>query len=32
MQGDETALFGLGELRDEESLGLFNYDARTVTI
>ena len=32
MQGDETDLFGLGGLRDEESLGLFDYDARTVPI
>ena len=32
MQGDESSLFGLGEMRDEESLGLFDYDARTVAI
>ncbi len=32
MQGDETHLFGLGGLRDEESLGLFDYDARTVPV
>lgn len=32
MQGDETALFGLGGVRDEESLGLFDYDCRTVAI
>ena len=32
MQGDETALFGLGGLRDEESLGLFDYDPRTVPV
>jgi salicylate hydroxylase len=32
MQGAESDLFGLGEMRDEESLGLFNYDARTVSV
>ncbi len=32
MQGQETHLFGLGEMRDEESLGLFTYDARTVPV
>ncbi len=32
MQGDDTSLFGLGALRDEESLGLFDYDARTVSV
>jgi salicylate hydroxylase len=32
MQGAESALFGLGEMRDEESLGLFTYDARTVPV
>lgn len=32
MQGAESALFGLGEMRDEESLGLFDYDARTVAL
>jgi salicylate hydroxylase len=28
MQGSETELFGLGKMRDEESLGLFDYDPR----
>lgn len=32
MQGSESDLFGLGEMRDEESLGLFEYDARTVPV
>lgn len=32
MQGQETDLFGLGDMRDEESLGLFTYDARTVPV
>ena len=32
LQGDETGLFGLGGLRDEESLGLFDYDCRTVPL
>lgn len=32
MQGAESDLFGLGEMRDEESLGLFEYDARTVAV
>lgn len=32
MQGAESDLFGLGEMRDEESLGLFEYDCRTVPI
>ncbi|NIJ08568.1 salicylate hydroxylase [Sphingomonas vulcanisoli] len=32
MQRAETALFGLGEMRDEESLGLFDYDGRTVPV
>lgn len=32
MQGAESALFGLGEIRDEESLGLFEYDARSVPV
>lgn len=32
MQGAETDLFGLGKMRDEESLGLFEYDARTVPV
>jgi salicylate hydroxylase len=32
MQGQETNSFGLGEMRDEESLGLFDYDCRTVPV
>ena len=32
MQGADTDLFGLGKLRNEESLGLFDYDCRTVEI
>jgi salicylate hydroxylase len=32
LQGDEDALFGMGNIRNEESLGLFEYDARTVAI
>lgn len=32
MQGDDTALFGAASLRDEEALGLFDYDARTVPV
>ena len=32
MQGDDTALFGLGAMKDEESLGLFDYDCRTVPV
>lgn len=32
MQGADSDLFGLGQLRDEESLGLFTYDCRTVAI
>ena len=32
MQGAESDLFGLGEMRDEESLGLFEYDARKVPV
>lgn len=32
MQGQETDLFGLGELRNEETLGLFDYDCRTVAV
>ena len=32
MQGSESDLFGLGAMRDEESLGLFEYDARTVPV
>ncbi|ATW03405.1 FAD-dependent oxidoreductase [Sphingorhabdus sp. YGSMI21] len=29
MQAQDAALFGIGETKDEESLGLFNYDCRT---
>lgn len=32
MQGADSELFGLGQMRDEESLGLFNYDCRTVPL
>ena len=32
MQGQDTNLFGLGEMKDEESLGLFWYDPRTVDV
>ena len=32
MQGQDTDLFGLGEMKDEESLGLFTYDPRTAEI
>jgi salicylate hydroxylase len=32
MQGQDTNLFGLGEMKDEESLGLFLYDPRTVEV
>lgn len=32
MQGQDTDLFGLEGTRDEESLGLFTYDPRTVTV
>jgi salicylate hydroxylase len=32
MQGDEAHLFGMTEVRNEESLGLFNYDAAAVEI
>jgi salicylate hydroxylase len=32
MQGEETDLFGLGKTKDEESLGLFDYDCRTVEV
>ena len=32
MQGADTDMFGLGKLRNEESLGLFDYDCRTVEI
>jgi salicylate hydroxylase len=32
MQGDEAHLFGLTEVRNEETLGLFAYDAHAATI
>lgn len=32
MQGQDTDLFGLGEMKDEESLGLFTYDPRTIEV
>jgi salicylate hydroxylase len=32
MQGQETESFGLAGMRDEESLGLFTYDCRTVAV
>ena len=32
MQGAESNLFGLSGMRDEESLGLFTYDPRTVMV
>ncbi|HWU04708.1 MAG TPA: FAD-dependent monooxygenase [Novosphingobium sp.] len=32
MQGQDANLFGLGEMKDEESLGLFKYDPRTVEV
>lgn len=32
MQGQDSDTFGLGTLRDEESLGLFTYDCRTVPV
>ena len=32
MQGDDTDLFGLGGMKDEESLGLFAYDPRAVAV
>ncbi|MGF7150408.1 salicylate hydroxylase [Sphingomonas zeicaulis] len=32
MQGADSNLFGLGQMKDEESLGLFEYDCRTVAI
>lgn len=32
MQDQQTDLFGLSEMRDEESLGLFDYDCRTVAL
>lgn len=32
MQGQNTDLFGMESLKDEESLGLFHYDPRTVEV
>lgn len=32
LQSEETDLFGLGQMKDEESLGLFDYDCRTVAV
>jgi salicylate hydroxylase len=32
MQGDDSNLFGMVELRNEEALGLFDYDCRTTPI
>ena len=32
MQGQQTDLFGLEEMKDEESLGLFDYDPRTIQL
>ena len=32
MQGGDADLFGLATMRDEESLGLFDYDARSVPV
>lgn len=32
MQGQDTSLFGIGEMKDEESLGLFTYDCRKVEV
>lgn len=32
MQGVDSDLFGLGQMKDEESLGLFEYDCRTVAV
>lgn len=32
MQSPDAALFGIGAMKDEESLGLFDYDCRTVAI
>jgi salicylate hydroxylase len=32
MQADDAALFGLGAMKDEESLGLFDYDCRSVLV
>lgn len=32
MQSPDAAMFGIGAMKDEESLGLFEYDCRTVAI
>jgi salicylate hydroxylase len=32
MQSPDAAMFGIGAMKDEESLGLFDYDCRTVAI
>lgn len=32
MQGDDSDLFGLGKVVNEETLGLFDYDCRTVPV
>lgn len=32
MQGQDSDLFGVGTMKDEESLGLFAYDPRTVAV
>jgi salicylate hydroxylase len=32
MQGQDTDLFGMEELKEEEALGLFEYDPRTAEI
>jgi salicylate hydroxylase len=32
LQGDDSSLFGLGNLRNEETLGLFEYDCRTTPV
>jgi salicylate hydroxylase len=32
LQGNDSDLFGLGKLVNEESLGLFDYDCRSVTV
>jgi salicylate hydroxylase len=32
MQGDDADLFGMSKLRNEETLGLFAYDAGTVAV
>lgn len=32
MEGQDTDLFGMEDMKDEESLGLFHYDPRTVAV